>query len=70
MKGHETCKSSSTEDDLLNFMPQCFLTSSVQFVSDASDRTDTCKSKCEYNILLNSQTNGKKKKERGHEITV
>lgn len=54
MKWHETCKSSSTDDDLLNFTPQCFLKSAVQIVPNASERTDACKSKREYNILFKS----------------
>jgi hypothetical protein len=40
LKLHETCKSSSTDDDLLNFTPQCFLKSVVQIVPNASERTD------------------------------
>lgn len=45
-----TCRSSSTEDDLLNFTPQSLLISSDQIDCNASGGTDTYKSEYEYNI--------------------
>jgi len=59
-KRHETCKSSSTDDDLLNFTPQRFLKSVVQIAPNASERTDACKSKREYNnTILKGKNNNR-----------
>jgi len=70
LKRHETCKSSSTDDDLLNFTPQCFLKSVVQIVPNASERTDACKSKREYNNTNASERTDVCKSKREYNNTI